>query len=497
MLKRNIEQLTKKNKQLREEVVDLKDLNRRINFQARKKSDLESYYYEAIQEAVQTLGGCLGGKPRASCLLLGESEGIVAALRRVVEQASNRIKQLIGPVDQPLKKIKRGGSKTEGGDVSVASTNHVPEFDALMDESEESELSSLGEIFSTPLNEPTKTIDINNFEVEVECLSAPRSKVITGDSATFLALMSESSFMVATNKKGIKVVKNGVQVYSGLLPLIDGELKGLKDTIFIESLDCFLLCYNNTLWRKNLDGTRPSLFMDVLCGGRDGACLQNSKIHKKIVISNHLNNLLVIDLQRRQVDIELKNTFGGCIRDFKIFGENEDRVLCLTRNGDLILFGIDFDQKSSLVIGDFRFGLKRKRNEGPLSMAICDKSRYVLVDIVSFQSELLSSRMILFEVERNTIKMKACLDVFNQKIQYSLGLGCYGYVENHILWVGLSTERKGFVRVFDFNRKTGELKEMIDRRQGHQEWGTFKILRFGEKFYYTGCFGKLMTLRLT
>ena len=76
-----------------------------------------------------------------------------------------------------------------------------------------------------------------------------------------------------------------------------------------------------------------------------------------------------------------------------------------------------------------------------------------------------------------------------------LALECFRYLGRHIVWVGLSSNPNGYVQVYHYNTDTDEFKELVHLSVRHMELNPTKLHLLKNKFYYTGEFGKVMSLK--
>ena len=248
-LESQVQKLEDENKTLRAELGDFKALLRRMARQGRKNEDLEYYYYGAIQEAAHTLQDCLEANHRSSSQI-DENDNAVADLKRVVERAVDTIDQLRGSENQPRKKIKKENPGQEKSNERVPSEVQVEQPQDSINESEQEELSSLGEIFTCGPNQPPNPPNDSIFRVKTNFEALESEEGLIGGGPTFLAMKDRTSYMIATDNKGIKVVLNGDPIYCKKLLL--HPLK-IREFIYIKSLNCCLLCFDTGIWRKDFD----------------------------------------------------------------------------------------------------------------------------------------------------------------------------------------------------------------------------------------------------
>ena len=334
---------------------------------------------------------------------------------------------------------------------------------------------------------------VEGVELVVEKAKGLEEEGLIGDEWTHVALKNRNSYMIGTMLKGLKIKENGALVYSGKLPEDEGIL---TDMIYVESLNCYLIASLYQIKRKDIDEKPPYLYMNYDCGSRIGGCFRFSKIHERLIVSKHSQNISAIDLERKQVEIEVENGVGNDIIDFRLFGEQENRVIAVTGDGHVILYSLDYTQKRGSVVNSFNIELNCGRKEMPKSLSVCDKNEYCFVEIGQSESDSLCSRMILFKIRGDSLIKKASIDQHSQNLGHKYALESLGYFGRFILWVGLSMLENGVAQLYVYNTETSKFKELVGRRLSHREEDPVKIHRVGSYLYYTGRYGRLMRLRV-
>ena len=335
---------------------------------------------------------------------------------------------------------------------------------------------------------------ITGMTISVETVKELKGDGFVGEDWTYLALKDESSFMIGTHHEGFKVVEKDNVLYSGKLPV--GNV-WLGDIIYVKPLNCYFIDHNDKLYRKDVDHHPPYLYMDVKCGYRVGASFIYSAINDRLIINKDWQNISAISLGTKTTEIEVEKNVGDFIRDFRLFGEEEDRVVSATEDGHIILYRLDYAEKSGEVVAHSKIELIKDREEQPRSLSVCDQNQYVFVEIRKNGDPYICSRMMVFKITEDYLIKKATIDQSNENIGYKIALECYGYVGAHILWIGLSGNENGVAQVYDYDTESGLFRELEEKRVGHQEEDPTKIHRLGDKFYYTGEEGKIMRLILS
>ena len=333
------------------------------------------------------------------------------------------------------------------------------------------------------------------LRVEMEKLKDHKEAGVIGDSWTYLALKNTSSYLIGTHQKGLKMIEENSEVYSGRLPIKD---RSLRDVIYIPTENCYLLNHNDQLFRKDIDENPPYLYMNLSCSARFGASFKYSTTQKRLIIIEDWKKISSVNLLTKKVEITVAGSVEGYLNDFKVFGPQDTQVASLTRDGYLFLYKMNYNQRQGSILGSYKIDLMKERDEEAKSLAVCDKDHHVLVEIGQFDDPYISPRMILLAIDKNNnnFTLKASIDCFNQNLGQKLCMDCYGYAGRDIIWVGFSGNENGVVQMYAYNMEREELKELEEKRVNHQEYYPVKVQRVGGEFYYTGWSGRVMELRI-
>ena len=310
---------------------------------------------------------------------------------------------------------------------------------------------------------------------------------------THVALKDHNSFLIATDSQGLKVFEKGILVFSGELP--EGDIQ-IFDAIYIPALNSYLLASRSELYRKDINVKRPYLYLSVECSSRYGSYFRYSKLQERLIVNQNTCYISVINPVTRKTEIVIQKGVRWDINDFRLFGENEDRVVSVNLEGHIVLYSLNYAQKRG-VVSVYQEKLMKVRYEELRSTSVCQKNQYVCVEVGTTIRPFYSSRMIILKICQEGLIKTASIDLLNHRIGRKWALESIGYAGIHILWVGLSWKNNGFLQVFDFNSETDELREIEQKRENHQENWPVKLHRLDDKFYYTGLEGKLMSLRLS
>ena len=334
---------------------------------------------------------------------------------------------------------------------------------------------------------------INQIEVDVQELASHAEEGIIGEQFSLLAVKSEKSYMIGTYNNGLKLVEDGTEVFSAKLPNNESTL---RDIIYIKHHNCYILCIGEKLYRKDINSQDPFIFMDVNIGYQFGACFRYSQLNQRLFVHLDFNTLSVVNLEAKEIEIEVEERHGALLCYTQIFGEKEDRVLCYTNDGHLLLYRIDYAEKSESLVCHKQLDFIGDRGEQGLSLGLCSKQKYVLAGLRRGEmSKYVCSRLVLLELRGDSLVTKSSFDQHTERIGSNFGLHCLEYVGQHALWVGISA-KNGVVQIFDYDTETGEFRCLRDKMVAGKEVLPVMLNQVNGKFFYTGTEGRVMRLSI-
>ena len=327
---------------------------------------------------------------------------------------------------------------------------------------------------------------LKGFNEEEICVIGDRSH---------LAIKDHESYLIGTAGERLRVIEDNQVVYCDAF---SEYYAPLKDVVYVEHLNCYLLDFNSAIYRKDIDDQPPYFYMDVKGSKREGASLKYSRISQRLIVNNDDRNISVVNLEQKFVEMEVEvSSNNNPIQDFRIFGENEEKVLSVTVDGVLSLHNFDYSQTKRFTLDESKIDLLKERTESVYSLAVCDKGRFVMVHLQAKNDGVgCFSRIIVSNLRGSKFQQMTTLDLYSQQLGRNLALECCGYVGSHVLWVGLSIHRKKMAHLYDLNSDTGELRELEQKRVKHLEWRPCKIYRRGPDLYFTGMNQRVMNLSL-
>ena len=329
--------------------------------------------------------------------------------------------------------------------------------------------------------------NLKELKLTIETVKDCQHEGIIGRNWSLVALKNSKSFLIGTNRKGVLLVEDEIQVFRGQLPVFNKPLKGI---VYIPTLNSYFLIHDSNLYRKDINNKPPYLFLKINLYYGVGTSLAYSKINQRLIMANKQQNLLMFNFKRKKIEVQINHFMG---RNFRLLGAKEDRVVCVTWDGHVLLYSLNCSKKRGIT-AFFQVELNVRRKEFGGCVAVCDKHELIFVGIGNSDS-FLASRILVLKANEDKLANTASFDCYSEKIGLSYFLECLGYFGTSVLCIGMSYAENGMVHVYEYDTETEELKDLEDKRVQHQEYCTLQLQRLNDRFYYTGFNGLLMSLK--
>ena len=310
---------------------------------------------------------------------------------------------------------------------------------------------------------------------------------------THLAVKDKKSYMVGNDGGKFKIVEDSDQTWYFDPPTHHGLM---YDMIYIDHLDCYFFYFYNNIYRKDINDSPPYIFMKIELSRRPGSIFSYSKINKKLIVAKNAIKVAVINLERKQTEILAKGRENDEILQFRLFGVDENKVICVTKKGYVYLTCFNYDLKKVCAFNTLKLNFIKKRKEIGFSISVSDNNDYALVEISGCHTDFpLCSRMAVVKIKDRLLEVVALLDVYDQKLGLKYALQPCGFFGREMIWVGLNG--LDLVQFYAFDSQRRELRELEEKRMNHQEKKPFKMYRIGNEFYYCGRNGKVMRFTIS
>ena len=345
-----------------------------------------------------------------------------------------------------------------------------------------------------------KNIEKVSFQVK-QLQTIPDPGYLSRRCTSILALKNKTSYLMVTSYARFIMVEDNRVTDEGRLP---NPRADVKDAIYIPPLNCYLIDHNDNVYRKNLDGDEhlpPYVYLDWKCSDRAGCSFLYSKKNKKLILVKESYKIVLFNLFTKEEEVELKlgNPFPENIIGLKFLGKDEMRCIAASAEGFLHLISFNYEKNQGSILASCKTELFSELSQEFSSMAVCERGQYVFVEVTeTVHGQLMSSSLMIFKIVGDLIFEEAILENLDKSIAPKNALECFGYIDGHILWIGLSGFLKGIAQIFDYDIQKKELKELKYSRKPHQEINPVRLHRLGRapKWLYTGENGRLMQLNL-
>ena len=326
-----------------------------------------------------------------------------------------------------------------------------------------------------------------NLQVNVTMIQDHSLGYLLGKNTTHLAFKNSASYAIATSGKAIKVFDDCRRVYYRELQVRED----LYDLIYIDHLNCYFLYYVDRIYRKDIDESAPYFFLNLSGGTRSGASLRYSRFNERLIVQRDSHNLAVFNLERKGIELKIRESKHGSIKDYRHVGEKGNKIVLITSNCFVSLCSVNFDLKKICSKCGYQFPTIQRRSEEPECLAVSQDGKYILAGL--YQSGYPKScRITVFGVKGRILTTLATLNEKYRKIMRKPVLGCWGSIGKHVILLAFSENH--LIYCYDFDSESRKLKELRENRVVSQESGISRFERVGDKLYYTGSGGKLMKL---
>ena len=330
-----------------------------------------------------------------------------------------------------------------------------------------------------------------DLHVDVHEINNHSESLRVGGTNTFLAFKNETTYTIASNGRWLKIIQYGREAFEDRLPYPHKNLS--HPPVYSDLLNCFFYVSMNKLYRKDFNNKSSRVCLTLGTLGN----LTYSSAHQKLILFTGWKNIAVVDVIEMRVELMIQYSRCNQILIDSIFlDEKEDRLLSVSKSGDIFLFVFNQKMRKLLALNQDKISFIQERLEEVTGFAVCKKSQHFLV--VVGEAMLYSSRMIIFKISGKNLVQEQILDLGGLQNPIVCAVESTGYFGSHILWIGVEKNYLGYIQVYDYSLEleTKSLRILEKKKIEHKEKQPIGISRFGDALYYTGWFGKVMKISL-
>ena len=230
-----------------------------------------------------------------------------------------------------------------------------------------------------------------------------------------------------------------------------------------------------------------------------GRALRPAFNGKGLVLNRAYQSIIAVEISpdgSRGRHLEVQKQRAAEIRDHQVYGDENNQVAALSKDGVITLMKFEFDPQShGRIEGEFRLNLLdsgQSSKEFALTLSVCPMSRYFFVNSYIKDS---FSRVIILELSDGELSTKASIDMRNQQLRYSLAAKVYGYFSRYLLFSALTCSKKAELITFVYDTLSNSFKELKNLRRQIGDFEPRKIDQFGQTLYSSGSSGRLVKIR--
>ena len=314
---------------------------------------------------------------------------------------------------------------------------------------------------------------------------------------SLLAVKNHNSYLIVTSEDRLTVIEDNTQIYSGGASRV---LSSSSDIIYVKSLDSYLIHTGKRILRKEIDDSPPHRFTrcKIQCSDRPSAVMKYSQIHNKLItFGEKIRTIIAVNLETEIEEFRVRPpSLNQRIANFELFGENEDQVACVFKDGKIYRYSLDYHLKASTYQSCCEFELFRGRSEELSSVTVCSKNRYMFVKVVN-QAYKVCSRLAVIGLVGTSFVILAFLDEYDNLFRGLTALNFLGYFGEHVLWVGLAqTGYDQVVQIYDYVVCERKLRELKGKRRRVKESNAMKMSKIDDHLYFADGSRKVMRLSL-
>ena len=325
-----------------------------------------------------------------------------------------------------------------------------------------------------------------------------------------IVLKNEKSFMVVTNRLGVKLINNRTEICSTRPLLSRGPTtKSLKSHCFYSNqTNRYYIHYDDILYTKKIDKSplRPYPF---IFWKRDFHVEKSfySKELQRLVIELKDSGLIFLNLKTRKLEFDLKHIEEEYdILDYCLCHKKMLVISQKNRGGLLfLLYGIYNTLGSRSLMSEERFDMKISDKSSIVFKLAESPSTNQSVVLLKFTKKRwyhghssLKRHILSIFIEFDEIQ--SIVDFDTTPLRRALlfdSMVFYRLTGDHALFVSYLKRRKRHISFFDFDLQTDEMEELREKQVLHKEEDVTAIEKLGDDFYYTGTGGNLMKLSLS
>ena len=369
-------------------------------------------------------------------------------------------------------------------------------------------------------NQKVEGEPLTNLSVSITPLKNDSQPRIIGGSKTLLAMKNPKSYLIATSRRGMKVIENQSIIFMKKLPPANNEV---LDAIYVKSQDCYFLIIGSLLYRKDINDVMPFVVNDSLAiGSQLGNSLRYSEEHDRLFVVKGGDSIALIIPRTGNLDFELGGNIKKGVTEFRLFGGVDNRVVPVTKENLIQLQSFDVSQRlgsdlsmQRLKCSDFS-GLG---HDDPYTMVLTPPAtesckRYLLIQLgVRAKKLVVLTRLLIYEIkDTSNLRFLSGYQLdgttsFVNRLWLQRGIAFWGMSKGRLIFHlhcardasqdDSSNEIEDFMALVGFNPENQNWVVRKDIRYPVSGFGAVNhLIKNEDSFYFTENGGKIARMRM-
>ena len=341
---------------------------------------------------------------------------------------------------------------------------------------------------------------INSIKPKIDQIRPSQDSPFIGGNITLIAVKNETSYLLATNKRGLVLIENDQIMFQDLLPQ---NCMSLLDLLYIPDHDFYLMCHNKQVYKKDIDHLQAYLYLpNVKCFGWPKQCIKYSRVNERIFINSGSKEIVIFNPRNVSMRFTISSILGNLNADFTLFEKSEKFLMFLTLDCRLGVQEVEYNEQKSSVIDMKKLPARDFLiKETGCSLAVDPACEFVCVSTRGTKSQKnFIMRYIVYGLKNNLIgRVKHIFNCWREEIPFQFVFRSLGQIESKIMFFGLSGVEASSDDIFFIGFDLEKQKiEVVTQARLFQDRPTRVLAmdKVGGKFYCCGQRGGVYELKV-
>ena len=320
---------------------------------------------------------------------------------------------------------------------------------------------------------------------------------------SLVAIKDNDSFMVANSTQGYKLVQDNQVLSQQDFSCFEEKGSCILDILYIKSMDIYLLGFPHGIYKKEINQKPLQLFSYISVIWTYQPKMRYSKLINRVVITDGKGIFLSLNPKTKKIEARSKRSFVCFGGDFRLFGQNEDKILSVFcdgegENNNVIYAAIHTFMSTSKIRGPpevAEFIIKQEYHLSPiLFLSVCPKNKFAVIGISSIEEQVRQELKILGLEGDQKLKCITNFQLQDSVIHKLISVDAFVYVDDHLLILCADYFMRGEFRVICYDSSKNLVSALDHARVKHGSVALSRMDRLGRFWFYASSKGNLMRL---